>query len=289
MHSALNIHQGSTGDTTWAVASADITLDLVPYVRSLYGYVERTPGLLRRREFPAPQVVVIFELGPSIRVYESGQAERWSRFPGGFVAGIDDRFTLTEYRGEQRGVQLNLTPVGARLLFGIPMSELSGEVLSIGDVLPGGRELSERLLNCSTWQGRFELILDLLRQRLREVPARTQMLTWAFERIVNTGGALDVATLNRQLGYSHKHVLTLFQDQLGMSPKLLQRLVRFDGLVRQLKQERRSWVNLAAEFGFADQAHLVREVRHFSGVTPSQLARILSAPIVEEKGADSER
>src|SRR5690606_7655537 len=95
---------------------------------------------------PALETVVILQFGAPIRVYDSGQTQRARRSPAAFVVGLDDRFTLTEFAGEQRGMEIKLTPMGARLLFGVPMYELTGR-----------RELGRGscwLLDCRTFRFR---------------------------------------------------------------------------------------------------------------------------------------
>jgi AraC-like DNA-binding protein len=57
------------------------------------------------------------------------------------------------------------------------------------------------------------------------------------------------------------------------------RLARFDRLTQLLRRGDASWAGLAAMLGFSDQAHLTREVRHFSGLTPTALSELLTGPI----------
>ena len=93
---------------------------------------------------------------------------------------------------------------------------------------------------------------------------------------------MDIAALSRELGYSHKHLVSLFRDQIGLSPKLAARLLRFDRLVRELRLGPRPWAKLAYELGFSDQAHLAREVRRFAGLTPSALLDHLGQPVTRD-------
>lgn len=273
---------GDAGDVSWKVAERAVAPDLAPYVLGLYGYRERTPRLLYRRELPAPQTVVILQFGPPIRVYDSGQTQRAQRSPRAFVAGVDDQFTLTEFASEQRGLEIKLTPIGARLLFGVPMHELTGSVVEFEALMPEARGFVARLAECPHWDARFDLVEQLLRSKLRAPPTRTEVVRWAFDRMRARGGRVDIATLSRELGYSHKHMVSLFRDQIGLSPKLAARLLRFDRLVRELRVGPRPWVELACELGFSDQAHLVREVRRFAGLTPSALLEHLGLSASED-------
>lgn len=266
------------GDAQWELAMRTPALPLAPLVRELQGYVEATPAPLQRRQFPAPQVVVIIELGPTIRVYDSGQERTFARHAGGFVAGPDDAFTLTEHSGLQTGIQLNLQPLAARRLFGMPLSELRGRIVQLTDLLPcAWRDLSDRLRDLPTWEARFDLVETLLRSRLSNADESNRAVAWTLEKLAAAGGTLDLRDLTRELGYSHKHLITLFHDQVGMPPNLWMRLLRFDRLRTEIQRGRdRNWAELAVTCGYYDQAHLARDVRQFAGCTPSRLRSLMT-------------
>jgi AraC-like DNA-binding protein len=272
--------RGVTESLHWELATRPPIAALASCVRELQGYVERGSGAVRRREFPGLQVVVILEFEPRLRVFEPGQYTRHASYAGGFVAGVDDAFTVTEYSGSQAGIQLNLHPLGARRLFGLPLRELRGHVVHFRDLLPASqRSLSERLAELDSWDARFDLLEVFLLERLGDAKpgdAQTASRTvqWALQRIAQSEGVIDIQRLTRELGYSHKHVVALFHDQVGVTPKLWARLVRFDRLRRELARGTQgTWAELALTCGYYDQAHLARDVRQFTGAPPGELLR----------------
>jgi AraC-like DNA-binding protein len=272
------VTRGHTGTCRWEMAVRAIRPELRPYIRDYCGYVEQAPGFVRRLEYPGPQVVVIIEFGPPVRVYETGQLRRSGRYPGGFVAGLDDQFTLVEYEGMQRGLQLNLTPIGGRLFFDCPMSELTRQVVSLADLLGrDDRDLAERLEELPDWDARFDVVEDLVAARIERARVAIAPAAWAWREIERTGGAVDVRALCRELGYSQKHVISLFRDRIGLPPKLLARIVRFNRLMTHLRRGGDdSWADLAVRFGYYDQSHLVRDVRQFTGATPTAARALLT-------------
>src|SRR5499426_16133 len=245
---------------------------LRPFVHGDYtGYTEWAPSITRRREFPVPFAVMVIEFGPPLRLMERGDRRRVTSHRGGFVGGLCEDFVVCEHDGYQQGIQANLTPIGARLLLGLPMSELSACITPLGDALPARhRRLGERLREAPDWETRFRLLDDTLADCLHEASDRTRVVSWAVRRIEESGGALSMRVLARELGYSGKHVIAMFRDQVGIPPKQLARIVRFHRLVRQVREGGATWSGLAADLGFYDQAHLVREVRQFTGVTPTE-------------------
>jgi AraC-like DNA-binding protein len=74
-------------------------------------------------------------------------------------------------------------------------------------------------------------------------------VSWEVRRIEQSGGVLDLRMLARELGYSQKHVITMFRDQVGIPPKLLARIIRFHRLVKHLRNGGGGpWADLALEF-----------------------------------------
>lgn len=264
---------GRTATTRWEMARRSPAPHLRPYVRDFCGYTEETPGGVRRREFPGAQVVVIFEFGPPVRISPPGPSSRVSCFPGGFVAGLDGVYAETAHDGFQQGLQVNMSPVGARLFLGLPMSELTGRVVSLRDLLPREhRSLAERLAELPAWDTRIDLVERLIEERIAATRTDVGVAAWAYRRIEQSGGALDMRTLTRELGYSQKHVIRIFHEQVGVPPKLLARIVRLERLIQHLRDGGAgTWADLALEFGYYDQSHLSRDVREFTGATPTEM------------------
>jgi transcriptional regulator GlxA family with amidase domain len=80
-----------------------------------------------------------------------------------------------------------------------------------------------------------------------------------------------IGRLAREVGWSHRHLIARFKQQVGLGPKTAARLVRFDEVLRRLDERRPlDWGLVAVEAGYADQAHLIRDFRQFTGTTPTE-------------------
>ena len=264
--------RGEAAGIRWELAERQPRVELRPFIRELQGYVERSGAPVVRREFAAAQIVVIFEFEPKLRVFLGGQERHFTVFRDGFVAGLDERPTLTEHSGTQAGIQLNLHPLGARRVFGIPLSELRAQCVPFSELVPAERYLSEELSALESWDARFDRVERFVCARLRAAPESDPAVRWALERLAAVSGQVRLEQLVRELGYSHKHVIARFHDQVGVPPKLWARLLRFERLRNELRRDnRRSWAELAVSCGYYDQAHLARDVRRFTGAAPSAL------------------
>jgi len=274
--SRTRLSGGHFGGSSWEVAQREVPQPLRPYVRRLVGYSERAPQPVRAREFPGPDLVVILEFGPPLAVAPRGDSAHGCSSPGGFVAGLGDAFAEVSHAGLQRGIQIDLSPAGGRRLFGLPLAEISHRVVPLVELLPGCLDsLRDQLAHMENWSSRLDLVESFLSRRILTSPLDSRRIDWAVDRIHASRGRLEIGQLRAELGISHKHLISLFREHVGIPPKLLARLVRFQSTLESLRSERAaasSLAELSLELGFFDQAHLTREVRHFTGLTPS-LAR----------------
>jgi AraC-like DNA-binding protein len=254
----LERHESALG--SWEMAYAAPGPALRGVVHSYCGYLERTAQPLRRREAATGRVTVILSFGPRIRV--GGEPH------GSFVAGLSDAPATTEHDGVQHGVELNLTPPAARRLLGVPMHELFNSVVALDDVLDTGT-LLEELAEAPGWDARFARLDAELSRRLDATPAPHPAVRAAYARLVGTHGAVPVGVLAGELGWSRRHLAARFREDVGVSPKALARLLRFERALELLGE--RSLADVAYECGYYDQAHFNRDFREFAGATPGEL------------------
>lgn len=105
----------------------------------------------------------------------------------------------------------------------------------------------------------------------------TPSVAWAWRRLNETAGRLTIGALAEELGSSRRHLITRFHEEIGLAPKALARVLRFNRVVGLLERETpMPWAELAQDCGYYDQAHLNGDFREFAGTTPTDfLARRL--------------
>ncbi len=248
------------------------------HVRDYQGYEQITAAPIRERHMPHGAITVIINLGPNLRTLDPRAPEAPPFAPDAFVAGISDSYAMSESLGVSRGLQLDFTPIGARLFFGVPMDALFGRVLDLTDVLgaPGSR-LVDQLRGTESWERRFALLDETITARLGEGRTVSPAVAWAWRRLNETHGRIDVGSLAAELNWSRKHLAAQFREQIGAPPKLVARLLRFRRAVRLLDRVPGGrWAEVAYCCGYYDQAHFIRDFRQFAGGTPTDyLARRL--------------
>lgn len=256
---------------------------LAPYVASLVAYDVDLGGPGVHRGLPSTSLTFVLPVDAPLDVSWAGRpASRtrgWSS-----VSGLHAAPAQIHHEGTQRGVQLALTPAGARALLGVPAAALAGELLDLGelaDLTPGLRDLPERLAgepDPARWTGLVEreLLRALVRNGDPSVPAAVGR---ALARLTRGAGVQQVAA---EVGYSRRHLTTLVRAECGLAPKELQRVARFErsrGLLG-----RRPLAEVASRCGYADQAHLTREWSVLAGCPPTTWLRE-EFPFLQDLGA----
>ncbi|MFF1377740.1 helix-turn-helix domain-containing protein [Streptomyces sp. NPDC058308] len=230
----------------------------------------RVPGPLAGdlRVVPHPAVMMILEFGPSTPTVDDGTGRRHR---GSLVAGpgFGSGGGVRAWGQSIECVQVRLSPVVAGAALGVCPADLAGTSVSLEDLW--GREaarIRERLGEMPSWSDRFAYVDALLARRYETRSPVDPALAWAWNRIVGTRGLARVDHLADELGWSRKRLWSRFHSSIGMPPKRAAKLIRFDHAVHRMVGGEGA-ARVAADGGYFDQSHLHRDVREFTGSTPT--------------------
>ena len=122
----------------------------------------------------------------------------------------------------------------------------------------------------ATSASRIEILQEVLSARMNGRIHTDPFIHHCVARIETACGSLRIGDLAKSTGLSTRQLERKFAQRLGISPKTFARVVRFKGLEEATaRRDPPDWARLAGDFGFADQSHLVREFKAFSGLTPT--------------------
>lgn len=237
-------------------------------VTDYHGYFHDSlpPGV--HHGLPSTTLTVVVSFDEPLDVgWQSDPASRGRHWA--MVSGLHAEPALIHHTGRQHGVQLALTPLGARVLLGAPAGALAGELVSLR-----APRAYDAMAAASTWPDRFDLLDRLLLGRAAAadpVEVRGE-LTHAWRRIQQSHGAVRVADLADEVGWSRRHLSQRFTDEYGVGPKQAARIERFTR-AKDLLETGCSVADVAVRCGYADQAHLNRDFRALGGCTPTQWRR----------------
>ncbi|MEV4316410.1 helix-turn-helix domain-containing protein [Actinocrispum sp. NPDC049592] len=247
----------------WAARAAHPALRQL--VRRYVGYTQDNVTLPVHRGLPGRSITFIVSLAAPIRLLDGPAFQ-------GVVGGLHMAPSLIEQDRYQQGLQLDLNPLGARALLGVPAKELAKDVVDLGDLpVTWAKTLPERLKDRGTWAERFDLLDEVLTHALKPVTLLSEV-QWAWQRMVRSQGVTPVTELAGEVGWSRRHFTERFAREVGLGPKQVSRLIRFER-GRDLLRAGHTLADVAALAGYYDQAHLSNEWRALAGCTPTEWIR----------------
>lgn len=242
---------------------------LAPYVNSLHVYDVDLgrPGV--HRGLPSTSLTLVLPVDEPLDVAWAGRSAS-RRVDWSSVSGLHASPAEIRHSGRQRGVQLALTPAGARALLGVPAAALSGELLALDEVAPHLRGLPDAVAQVAAAQ-RPRVVARALIQSLARLdrPAPRAEVGEALARLTRGAGVQQVADA---VGLSRRHLGELVRAEYGLAPKTLQRIGRFEASKR-LMATGTPLTDVASSCGYADQAHLTREWVELAGCPPGTWRR----------------
>jgi transcriptional regulator GlxA family with amidase domain len=157
-------------------------------------------------------------------------------------------------------------------VLGVPAYELADQIVALEEVLPATRLLCERI---ATEPKLAVAVLEgAVSEQLARRAATDRMVAFGVERL--TARAIRVSSLAASLSVSERQLRRRFKAAVGLSPKTLERALRFQrflALVHTGGWSRLGLARTAIALGYADQAHLTRECVYLSGLPPAELIR----------------
>jgi AraC-like DNA-binding protein len=116
---------------------------------------------------------------------------------------------------------------------------------------------------------RLRVLEKELERRLGRVVNPHGAVRYALEEFGRNQCAAGIVEMARDTGLSRRRFTGLFREQVGLTPKLYCRLLRFQQVVRSIAAGASvDWAQIALEGGYYDQAHMAHEFRDFAGVAP---------------------
>ena len=259
-------------ESAWAAPAAPLRGLIAGYS----GYRQHGVPPATHRGLPSPYLTLIITLDDPLTIASHPDpADPPGRYDT-LAGGLHTTPALITHDGRQSGVQIALSPLGARALFGgMPAAELARRDLPATEVLgPAAAELHERLRQAASWPGRFALLDQVLLRRadLDRQPAADVTAAWRI--LTRSGGTIRASELATDTGWSPRYLQRRLLAETGLTPKAAARVTRFDRARRLLQRqaatgEATHLAGLAAQCGYYDQAHLAREFRALAGCAPS--------------------
>ena len=221
------------------------------------------------RILPTGKLVMIFNLGaPHAMARGDAPHKAWLNRRA-WICGQQSGYLLNRPLAETDVVGITFRPLGAARILALPLCKLAEQTLE-ADLLfgPDVERLRQRLAETPGSAERFALLETFLNSRLGPVPRNRALVGEALRRLLAPRPP-PLYAISRELEISHKHLIAETQALIGLPPKALARIARFNVALRAVDQSRPvAWERVALDCGYYDQPHFNREFRAFAGATP---------------------
>ncbi len=190
----------------------------------------------------------------------------------GILGPITQRKIYLEMQGKIGVYCVEFHPAAFYALFRLPMHELA-DISVEADVLLDKEinEVTARIIEANSDYERIVIMEKYISARAALNDKPNPIADSAIREMHRYAGLCSVHLLARHLQVSERHLENIFKAQVGVSPKLYNRILRFNRVFASMQNNpsHRSWQDIIQECGFYDQSHFIREFKFFTGMTPT--------------------
>lgn len=223
------------------------------------------PGDSPERILPDGCVELILNFGARFSQHTNGARVLQPRH---FLVGQMTGPILISPTGRVELLGIRFHPGGTSAFMRVPMNEVTDQVTELGSLSRGlERELLSVSEDLASLSEKMKAVESVLTNRVLTTSPSMQLAA----RIVNSAGLISVDQLALDAGISSRQLERRFMREVGVGPKLLSRILRFQQVFRAVERSDSAWASIAIDCGYYDQAHLIRDFNQFAQQTPSVL------------------
>jgi AraC-like DNA-binding protein len=197
-----------------------------------------------------------------------------------FVVGQMEKPSTVRFGKDLEVITVFFTSTGMYRLFGIPMQSFTDRGIDFELVCDvKDRHAVRRIFESETMPQRLEAIEALLLGRLAGKPASyVERIDYASRLMLGRSGNMPVGDLAREVNMSKRSLERYFVEQVGVSPKSFSGISRIKKVLQLIATASHlTWKEMAQTLEYSDQAHFIHEFKRFTGKTPNEYFRSISA------------
>lgn len=228
----------------------------------------------RDRILPQARSYLLINLGPPQYMFLPGPPEVRVVFDDIWFSGLYEG--PIECAAPQGSILLGVafSASGAASLLPWSQAELVNRTGPLADLIGASAlRLREHLLHTPAVAQRLDLVEDWLLDICVSGRSVHPLVHWTLARIHQSAGCVRAEELAREAGCSRKYLGSVLSRAVGLPPKSLARIHRFQHVLARLGRGLPDWALLAADCGYYDQSHLIRDFQQFSGLAPTAFLR----------------
>lgn len=237
--------------------------NLKPFIKTLM-IIESANGM-ESRILPDTSIVLAFKIKGKV---SQKSEQNKVVLPSAMISGLRNQTRVVDYSENTSMLLVAFKEGGANAFFSEPLHEIFGMSLPLDDLWQRSKicEVEEKLSEAATNRKRIRAVESFLLSQLKD-NRFDRMIYNAVERIKTQRGDVKITELLKVFHTSRDPFEKRFRRVTGTSPKQFAQIVRLRSLINGYSSQD-SFADLAAKFGYFDQAHFIKDFKSFTGQTP---------------------
>jgi AraC-like DNA-binding protein len=226
------------------------------------------PSVQPERILPDGCVELILNFGARFSQHDQNTC---SLQPRNFLVGQITGPIFISPTGTVQSLGIRFQPAGTLPFLRVPLNEITDRVVELGGL---SSKLERDLLNAADTAESLSQKVTAVEKFLSACLLNNQYdlrLIQLAATIVASAGLTPVDQLARDAGVSGRQLERRFLRDVGINPKLLGRIIRFQQVFRAVEECSSVWAAVAVECGYYDQSHLIRDFNQFAQQSPAAL------------------
>lgn len=243
---------------------------LSEYIQHIVYVSGSTPDIPYIKELPDKGINLVIELQErtiNTAFLDTDMKEKVT-MKNAWISGTQKQAILYQNQTASSILSVRFTTGGFYALTKVPITAIH-PVCVEAELLLGNsfKHLYEKLINTNEVPQLFGHIESYFLQCIGD-----QRFQDSLARFVDKNIDKPIDWLIKKSGYSQKHVIQIVKQHTGFSPKYLQRLHRFQHVIRDIQTLKRKtdWMTIVSDYDYFDQAHFIKEFSAFTGIKPTQ-------------------
>lgn len=247
------------------------SIELQPFIKHYLFLESEGKAVKKLRLFSDGNTGIVFSFRSNL--FSNGKNNELEILPNSFLYGQISKFKDLYLVDTISLIVVVFQPAGINKLIGISADELLDNIIRI-EYLFGrhGLQLQEKLFEEVNFQNKLDLLNFFFRELIAKNTLSNQSLIVqaSLDFILKNKGHISINQLVKYTGYTERHIERKFIEAVGLSPKKFSNIIKLHSFLKYLKEEHKNFTTLAYEVGYADQSHLIKEFKKYTGITPTE-------------------
>jgi len=243
------------------------------FIESFIYYKDYNPDHTVDRFLPDGNVNVVFDLTDYPKfIYDNNTLKEIQACKNVWFSGIRNNYITIPSGRDSEMFIINFHKGRAYPFVEMPLNQLTdyvvdGNLVMTNEIL----NMRETLLSLVFIQQKFLFAENHLLKMFGHKLVVNPFVDYAVNQILHMPNQMSIDRISKKVGYSQKHLIKIFKEHVGLSPKSFLKIIRFQKAIQEIEQNKTAnWTSIAFDSGYYDQAHFINDFKCFSGFTPTQ-------------------